>query len=61
MTALCTQAFALLKTIDKENRNVLIVHSRDTVMRDAVENALRGLNIPTVVLVCEEDQGQTSH
>ena len=59
ITALRTEALALMKMIDKENKSVFIVHGRDMSMREAVENALRGLNIPTVVLTREEDQGQT--
>lgn len=54
-----TQTLALIRLIDRENKSVFIVHGRDMVMREAVENALRGLNIPTVVLAREEDSGQT--
>lgn len=50
---------ALLKKIDTENKSVFIVHGRDHQMRNAVQGALHGLGIPTVVLEREDDQSQT--
>jgi predicted nucleotide-binding protein len=49
----------LIKTIDKENKSIFIVHGRDANMRDSVQSALRGLGIPNVILSNEDDHGQT--
>lgn len=50
---------SLLKTIDKENKSIFIVHGRNHDMREMVQSALRGLGIPTVILDREDDEGQT--
>ncbi|MBO0932544.1 TIR domain-containing protein [Fibrella aquatilis] len=54
-----TKLLTLLRTIDKENKSVFIVHGRDHQMRDNVQSVLRGLGIATVVLEREDDNGQT--
>ncbi|PSR51907.1 hypothetical protein AHMF7605_28780 [Adhaeribacter arboris] len=50
---------ALLRLIDRDNKSIFIVHSRDLQMREVVQSALRGLILPTVVLEREDDNGQT--
>lgn len=50
---------ALMRTIDRENKSIFIVHGRDLQMRETVQSALRGLGLPTVVLEREDDEGQT--
>lgn len=50
---------SLLQIIDRENKSIFIVHGRDHDMRDNVQNALRGMGLPTVVLDKEDDEGQT--
>lgn len=50
---------ALLRLIDRDNKSIFIVHGRDLLMREAVQSALRGLALPTVVLEREDDNGQT--
>ena len=48
-----------MRTIDRENKSIFIVHGRDLQMRETVQSALRGLGLPTVVLEREDDEGQT--
>ncbi|PSR51976.1 hypothetical protein AHMF7605_29145 [Adhaeribacter arboris] len=54
-----TGLLALLRLINRENKSIFIVHGRDLQMREAVQSALRGLALPTVILEREDDNGQT--
>lgn len=53
------ELLTLLRSIDRENKSIFIVHGRDHAMRGEIQSALRGLGLPTVVLDREHDQGQT--
>lgn len=54
-----TQFRTLAQKIDKENRNVFIVHGRDHTIRNEVQQVLHSLSIPSIVLEKEGDAGQT--
>ncbi|WP_324680102.1 nucleotide-binding protein [Hymenobacter sp. GOD-10R] len=49
----------LAQKVDKENRNVFIVHGRDHIIRNEVQQVLHSLGIPSIVLDKEGDAGQT--
>lgn len=56
---LLTRFRTLAQRIDKENRNVFIVHGRDHALRNEVQQVLHSLSIPSIVLDKEGDAGQT--
>ena len=56
---LLTRFRALAQKIDKENRNVFVVHGRDHAIRNEVQQVLHSLSIPSIVLDKEGDAGQT--
>lgn len=53
------QLRTLAQKIDRENRNVFVVHGRDHTIRNEVQQVLHSLSIPGIVLEKEGDAGQT--
>lgn len=59
LSELRTKIINLIKTIDKENKSVFIVHGRDEKMLTDVSSALSGLGVPSVILSREDNEGRT--